>query len=1002
MPPLMRHNPAFLAPEELDAGFVVRLGDLSTVLDIIRENTDRSSNQHLLIIAARGMGKSTLVLRAANAVRADETLSKSWYPIIWGEEAYQVGTAGEFWLETLLHLGDQTADRRWEDAHAELLDEPDEQRLQERALARLMDFADEQGRRLLIVVENLQMILGEQMAQRDKDSGWVLRHTLQNEPRIMLLATSTVRFAQISKRSEALYELFFEHRLDPLTREECRTLWQKLSGSPLSAGRARPIEILTGGNTRLLSILASFAAGRTFQELMTDLVQLVDEHTDYFKSNFEALSLSERRVFSALADLWQPSLAREVARQARVSVSEASRDLGRMEARGLITVVGEQGRAKLYQLTERLYNLYHLMRRRGNPAQRVRAAVEFIVHLYPEDDVKPVLTRIAGEALGLESCLRQDHVWAWTEVARRLEPDLRRAVMLEAPREFWRLPDLPKQAWEMVGEDEEVLRAQFPLVFEAMGRLAGPSSDADFADWAKANEVDLQVQLQRWQEKLPDMRRIWVTSAVVHWMMGHSPEAAEAARRAIQLADGSAHLWFILAMSLNRTAETLDERTQAFRRAAALSQDDGFPWAALGRHLADERGDAAGAAKAMSRAVSLSPDRADRWCALAEFRATLGDTPGAREALLSAEQVCGQDLRSLKEIGNLWITFGAWDQAERVVSRICDLEPLDAVNSCVLGFVQLQTENYQKATSILEISRKLDPRNFATHANLGIAYGYMERPQEAEATLRTALEIAPDQTDTRINLGAALMGLDRLDEAEAEFRTALDADSKNAFGWLKLGVLLEVHRGDPLGAERAFRQALTASEHPDLEPAADHLTQFLLRQSRIPDALDAAREALARDNSSAEMLNSIAWNFCVGTSDPDALFQATVWAQQAVELSPDDLAIRHTYAALLGRVGRWQDSFSEARLFLADTDAASKFLDDVIDYFIEAAAAQQTRAALDLLVSSPTAALTEPLIVALRLELGENPRAPQEIAEVARDVVEKIHQRRAERSAPAA
>lgn len=380
--PLMRHNPSFLTPAQLKAGFVVRQRDLDLIVDVVRENTDRSANQHVLVIGARGMGKTTLALRVAGAVREDPALSARWEPVIWGEEAYRVATAGEFWLETLLHLADLSEDPRWRRMYDTLLDEPDERRLQERALARLMDFADERGKRLLVVVENLQMVLGEQMAERDPDAGWTLRHTLMNEPRIMLLATSTVRFSQISRKSEALYEMFLEHRLDPLSREECRVVWERVSGTPLSFVQSRPIEILTGGNTRLLSILASFAAGRTFRELMDDLVQLVDDHTDYFKANFEALAPSERRVFSALADLWQPSFAREIARAARMSVNEASRDLGRLESRGAVAVVGQERRAKLYQLTERLYNLYHLMRHHRLPPRRLRDALALMLHVY--------------------------------------------------------------------------------------------------------------------------------------------------------------------------------------------------------------------------------------------------------------------------------------------------------------------------------------------------------------------------------------------------------------------------------------------------------------------------------------------------------------------------------------------------------------------------------------------------------------------------------------------
>ena len=94
-------------------------------------------------------------------------------------------------------------------------------------------------------------------------------------------------------------------------------MWSAITQEDLSEGRVRPIEILTGGNPRLLSIIANFAAKRSFRELMLDLTQLIDEHTEYFKSHLDALPALERKVFVCLADLWDPVGARVVAKAAQ-------------------------------------------------------------------------------------------------------------------------------------------------------------------------------------------------------------------------------------------------------------------------------------------------------------------------------------------------------------------------------------------------------------------------------------------------------------------------------------------------------------------------------------------------------------------------------------------------------------------------------------------------------------------------------------------------------------
>ena len=63
-----------------------------------------------------------LVLRIVEEIRQDVDLQKRWYPLVFGEESYQVSTPGEFWLEALFHLAHRTEDERWEQSFEELRD----------------------------------------------------------------------------------------------------------------------------------------------------------------------------------------------------------------------------------------------------------------------------------------------------------------------------------------------------------------------------------------------------------------------------------------------------------------------------------------------------------------------------------------------------------------------------------------------------------------------------------------------------------------------------------------------------------------------------------------------------------------------------------------------------------------------------------------------------------------------------------------------------------------
>jgi hypothetical protein len=434
----MKHNPGFLSAEELTASFLARQAELEVLLEIVRNNT-RASNQHVLVIGRRGMGKTMLVHRLALAVETDPELAVRWYPLLFGEEAYGVSSAGEFWLEALHQLGTQTGEARWRDLHVELRREPNERRLHDLALARLLEFADERGVRLMVAVENLQDLLGEQM---DDDDGWTLRHTLLNEPRIMLVATATNHFDDIDKPKAAAYGMFRVIQLRPLEQEECRTIWQRLTGERLEGRRIRPIEIFTGGNPRLLTILGGFARGRSLQELMNDLLGLVDDHSDYFKSNLESLSLEERRAFIALCELWEPSPARAVAEVARFDVNKASMCLNRLVNRGAVEVVRTRGRVQYYQVCERLYNLFHRLRRSSTRDHRAASVVEFMLRFYGEDDIPALAKRVAAE-VSRDVDGREGPLLALHHLLEKVPS--RKEIIGSFPREFWSVPELRRK-----------------------------------------------------------------------------------------------------------------------------------------------------------------------------------------------------------------------------------------------------------------------------------------------------------------------------------------------------------------------------------------------------------------------------------------------------------------------------------------------------------------------------------------------------------------------------
>ena len=392
-----KFNPGFLSDNEIIESFCVRTNEFASIIECVRESTG-NSNSHTIVIGARGSGKTHLLLRVAAEVRQDASLA-GFFPVVFPEESYEVSTIGEFWLECLDRLAEQVPESERASlrlSYSDIRTTANERDLQDRCLGSILDFADRCGQRVLLIVENLNMLFGD---LADPDAGWRLRQTLQTEPRVVLLGSATSRFEEIDHPDHALYDLFRVVTLRPLDTGECTALWEAVSGKPSEKRAIRPLEILTGGSPRLLAIIARFGAGRTFRELMEDLLDLVDDHTEYFKGHLESLPAQERRVYLALARLWKPATTKEIADQARLNTNLCSALLKRLERRGAVAVQGGTARRRQYYLTERLYNIYYLLRRGGGSDRVVEALINFMVCLYSPSELWELIVSIYQEGL---------------------------------------------------------------------------------------------------------------------------------------------------------------------------------------------------------------------------------------------------------------------------------------------------------------------------------------------------------------------------------------------------------------------------------------------------------------------------------------------------------------------------------------------------------------------------------------------------------------------------
>ena len=385
------YNPAQLTPDELKASFVAREDTLEEMLRLLAEQTPGRPCQHMMLIGPRGMGKTTLGLRFLHAVSETPDLAAAWQPVPFYEESYGIVDLADFWLAALGHLTRATDEPEWADrADALTREERDGERLAAYAIAALMDYCQRTGKRLILFVENLDAIFGQVRNEREIHA---LRANLIERPEILLLGSANTVFEAIRAHDRPFYEffrLFFLRGIGPEETGRLLDMFAGREGRPdisqaliHERGRLETLRRLTDGNPRLLVLACRILMETPLGEAIEDLEQLIDEQTPYFKARIEELAPQARKVFHCLADGWKPMLAKEVADAAKLTSSHASAQIRQLVDRGYAREVKLPGAKRArYEVGDRFYNIYFLLRFSRSNRHRLERLVAFLHELF--------------------------------------------------------------------------------------------------------------------------------------------------------------------------------------------------------------------------------------------------------------------------------------------------------------------------------------------------------------------------------------------------------------------------------------------------------------------------------------------------------------------------------------------------------------------------------------------------------------------------------------------
>lgn len=389
------YNPGLWNAAEVRTYYIARTSLLERQLGDLRREVPGSQPQHRLIVGQRGMGKSTLLRRLAIGVEDDAQLEKQWLPLIFPEEQYNVTSLSDFWLNCLDALGDLQEARGDHvmaatiDAEVERIGRSDS----DSALQVLLHIAGGLQRRLLLLVDNIDLIL-----DRIKRQDWGLRDVLQGHPEILLIGASSRALEATYDYGAAFYDFFKIDELRGLSEDEMRetilTLARLRGANDVvdcivsDPGRIPVLHALTGGNPRTAVLLYGALLKGVDGDACSDLEALLDEVTPLYKARFDELPTQAQQLLDKLALNWDPITARGLADLLGWPVNLVSAQLDRLAGSGVVEKVKfGSGKRIAFQVGERLFNIWYLMRASRRVRRKLMWLVDFLQVFFSADEL---------------------------------------------------------------------------------------------------------------------------------------------------------------------------------------------------------------------------------------------------------------------------------------------------------------------------------------------------------------------------------------------------------------------------------------------------------------------------------------------------------------------------------------------------------------------------------------------------------------------------------------
>ncbi|MEM9824529.1 MAG: tetratricopeptide repeat protein, partial [Bacteroidota bacterium] len=206
---------------------------------------------------------------------------------------------------------------------------------------------------------------------------------------IRIFAASSVVLESFYLYKHPFYEFFKIERLKGLDTKQTQQLLSKLGEVhgrkevkrivDHQPGRIESLCRLTGGVIRTIILLFEIFIDNDEGTAFTDLENVLDRVTPLYKHRMDDLPASQQQIVEAIALSWDAVSVKTISEMTRMESKVISAQLNQLVKNEVVHKIKTNTKNHLYQITERFFNIWYLMRHgRNGDRQRVQWLMRFL------------------------------------------------------------------------------------------------------------------------------------------------------------------------------------------------------------------------------------------------------------------------------------------------------------------------------------------------------------------------------------------------------------------------------------------------------------------------------------------------------------------------------------------------------------------------------------------------------------------------------------------------